>query len=141
MCEDRLQSLAGYPFLPGEKEPEYLIKYTGRAHIHNEWVAESTLMKIAKRKCINFKRRFPEPCNMVESEWLTPERFVARRCAPANPGWEVLVKWKGQNYEACTWEVSTSSPLTLDCNTSFSLRLKGSLEDGILISQAVVCGA
>ena len=95
-------------------EPEYLVKYSGRAHIHDEWVSESLLMKIAKRKCINFKRRYGEPCNLIESEWMVPERFVARRCAPAGPGWEVLVKWKGQNYENCTWEVITLSRSTQD---------------------------
>ncbi len=31
-------------------EPEYLVKYVGRSHAHNEWVPESTLLQIAKRK-------------------------------------------------------------------------------------------
>lgn len=31
-------------------EPEYLVKYVGRSHAHNEWVPEATLMQIAKRK-------------------------------------------------------------------------------------------
>lgn len=89
----------------GNKEPEYYVKYTGRAHIHDEWVSESTLMSIAKRKCINFKRKHPEPCYEIEDEWMIPERFVARRCAPSGPGWEVLVKWQNQSFEHCTWEV------------------------------------
>jgi hypothetical protein len=36
------------------------------------------------------------PVNFVEAEWLQAERFVARRPSPSNPGWEVLVKWRGQ---------------------------------------------
>lgn len=73
--------------------------------MHDEWVPESLLLKIAKRKCINFKRRFEEPCDLVDKAWTVPERFVARRCAPAGPGWEVLVKWTNQGYDSCTWEV------------------------------------
>lgn len=34
--------------------------------------------------------------NFMEEEWTQPERFVARRPSPSSPGWEVLVKWKGQ---------------------------------------------
>ena len=76
--------------------PEYLVKYSKRAHIYDEWVSEDTLMTIAKRKCSMFKREYPEPCNHLEPEWMIPERLVARRCNPSGPGWEVLVKWTGQ---------------------------------------------
>ena len=86
-------------------EPEYLVKYQSKAHVHNEWVPESLLMKIAKRKCINFKRRYDEPCELTDPAWTVPERLVARRCAPCGPGWEVLVKWQNQGFENCTWEV------------------------------------
>ncbi len=36
------------------RDPEYLVKYLGRSHIHNEWVPESTLLQIAKRKVKGF---------------------------------------------------------------------------------------
>lgn len=94
----------------GEKEAEFLVKYQGKAHVHNEWVPESLLLRIAKRKCINFKRRHEEPVDLMDPAWTIPQRLVARRCAPTGPGWEVLVKWCGQGYEACTWEVSPLAP-------------------------------
>jgi hypothetical protein len=94
----------------GEREPEFLAKYSRKAHIHNEWVPESLLLRIAKRKCVNFKRRYDEPCNLMDPTWVVPERFVARRCAPTGPGWEVLVKWTNQGYDNCTWEVPPSPP-------------------------------
>ena len=52
-------------------EPEYLVKWVGRAHAHNEWVRESTLMGLARRKLLNFKKRHgASPCNSVtRSAW------------------------------------------------------------------------
>jgi hypothetical protein len=74
--------------------------------MHNEWVRETVLMQIARRKLLNFKKREAEqPCNYVEAEWTVPERLVARRPCPSAPGWEVLVKWRKLGYESCTWEV------------------------------------
>lgn len=91
----------------GYDEPEYFVKYAKRSHLHNEWVSESTLAQIAKRKLINFKRHYgTAPVNMFKSEWAQPERFLARRQCRTGPGWEVLVKWKDLGYEHCTWEVS-----------------------------------
>ena len=84
----------------------------GRSHIHNEWVPESTLMQIAKRKVLNFKKRHgcgpaDTPVSLADPAWSRPERFVARRSAPHNPGWEVLVKWQGLGYDHATWEAES----------------------------------
>ena len=88
------------------REPEYMVKWVGKSHIHDEWVTESLLMRIAKRKLINFRRRHGDaPCDLIDTAWRIPERFVARRPSPLGPGWEVLTKWTKQGYEACTWEV------------------------------------
>lgn len=88
----------GTPFQQQQQqEPEYFVKWSGKAHIHNEWLRESQLLGIARRKLLNFKKRHGDvPVNFMEDEWLQPERFIARRPSPSNPGWEVLVKWKGQ---------------------------------------------
>lgn len=52
------------------KEAEYLVKWTGKSHAHNEWVPESTLAKLAKRKLANFKRRHGgAPCCLAEDTW------------------------------------------------------------------------
>jgi hypothetical protein len=60
--------------LPGAaetaKEAEFLVKWTGKSHAHNEWVPESTLAKLAKRKLANFKRRHgAAPCCLAEDAW------------------------------------------------------------------------
>ncbi|KAK9823247.1 hypothetical protein WJX72_001331 [[Myrmecia] bisecta] len=88
------------------REPEYLVKWLGKAHVHNEWVQETLLLRIAKRKLINFKRRHGGlPCNFMDAAWQVPERLVARRPSPCGPGWEVLVKWTNLGFEQCTWEL------------------------------------
>lgn len=94
--------------MPGsEKEAEYLVKWIGKAHIHNEWVPEPLLMRIAKRKVINFKRRYgSQPCMLMEQAWTQPCTFICRRSCLSGPGWEVLVKWCHLGYEHATWEVS-----------------------------------
>ena len=90
------------------REAEFLVKWVGKSHAHNEWVAESVLARLAKRKLANFKRRHgAQPCCLAEDRWSIPERLVARRPSPVGPGWEVLAKWTGLGYEHCTWEVQT----------------------------------
>ena len=95
-----------------EKEAKYLVKFVGLPHTADQWVAESKLLLMAKRKLINFKRRHESPCNFLDSAWTIPERFIARRCAPNEPGWQVLVKWTNQGYENCNWVVSYPFPLS-----------------------------
>ncbi len=46
------------------------MKWAGRSHAHNEWVPESTLARLAKRKLANFKRRHgAAPCCLAEDAW------------------------------------------------------------------------
>lgn len=93
------------------REAEFLVKWVGKSHAHNEWVAESVLGRLAKRKLANFKRRHgAAPCCLAKECWSIPERLVARRPSPTGPGWEVLIKWTGLGYEHSTWEVP--HPLT-----------------------------
>ena len=89
-----------------EREAKFLVKFVGLPHTADKWVAESKLLLMAKRKLINFKRRHESPCNFLDPAWTIPERLIARRCAPNEPGWQVLVKWTNQGYENCTWVVS-----------------------------------
>ena len=93
-------------------EREYLVKWVGRSHMHNEWVRETLLARFAKRKLVNFQRRHhnanSSPCVFMEEAWRVPERFVARRPNPASPGWQVLVKWSRLGYDSASWEVRCS---------------------------------
>ncbi len=41
----------------GGRPAEYLVKWLGKAHVHNEWVPRDLLLRIAKRKLLNFQRR------------------------------------------------------------------------------------
>ena len=97
----------------GDEGIEFLVKYIGRSHIHNEWVSESTLMQISKRKVLNFKKRYgcdepdAQPVNLTAETWSIPERFISRRPAIHGPGWEILVKWSSLGMESATWEAET----------------------------------
>ena len=107
-------ALSSLDVLGTGREPEYLVKWVGKSHMHDEWVTESLLMRIGKRKLINFRRRYSEgPCDLIHPAWRIPERFVARRPSPLGPGWEVLTKWTKLGYEACTWEVRFLQSLPL----------------------------
>ena len=82
------------------------MKWIGKAHIHNEWVTEPLAMRFAKRKVINFKRRYgSQPCMLQEQAWTQPCALISRRPCTSGPGWEVLVKWCDLGYEHATWEV------------------------------------
>lgn len=86
-------------------DAQYLVKWVGRSHLHNEWVPGVLLLRLAKRKLVNFKRRYgAAPCLFMQDAWRIAERLVARRPSPAGPGWEVLVKWADLDYSECTWE-------------------------------------
>ncbi len=97
----------------GDEGIEFLVKYIGRSHIHNEWVSESTLLQISKRKILNFKKRYgcdepdAQPVNLTAESWSIPDRFISRRPAIHGPGWEILVKWSSLGIESATWEAET----------------------------------
>jgi hypothetical protein len=77
-------------------ERDFLIKWHEHSHIRNEWVPESRVMALAKRKLLNFTKKYgATPVDLSNPKWTIPERFVARRKCPYAPGWEVLVKWTG----------------------------------------------
>ena len=74
------------------------------------------MMKIAKRKFVNFKRRYEaEPVLLTEPAWMEPCSFLCRRPCQGGPGWEVLVKWCDLGYENATWEVQGNLMCLLNC--------------------------
>ena len=58
-----------------ESGAEFLVKWTGRSHLHNEWVPQGQLARLAKRKLDNFRRRCGEPgevpcaCSLHVAAW------------------------------------------------------------------------
>ncbi|KAL0025228.1 hypothetical protein WJX77_008845 [Trebouxia sp. C0004] len=128
---------ASTPYPSGsEKEAEYLVKWIGKAHIHNEWVPEPLLLRIAKRKVINFKRRYgSQPCTLTEPAWTQPCRFICRRPCLSGPGWEVLVKWCDLGYEHATWEVEGEGELVQAHNQKLHRELWQRQREALLRSQ------
>ena len=83
---------------------EFLVKWAGRSHIHNEWVSEDKLRSVAKRKLDNYKAKYgTAPLVIMEDQWSQPQRILARRSGKSGSV-EVLVKWHGLSYDECTWE-------------------------------------
>lgn len=95
-------------------EMEYLVKWVGRSHIHNEWVRESNLRLLSKRKLDNYKFKYGTiPIILVDEKWSQLQRIVARRNVQGGVG-EVLVKWCGLPYDECTWE-QVNEPVVCTC--------------------------
>lgn len=83
---------------------EFLVKWVGRAHIHDEWVSEEQLTALAKRKLDNYKQKFGTvPMVLVDEHWHKPDRIIARKTVKGKIEM-VLVKWAGLSYDECTWE-------------------------------------
>ncbi|XP_024369738.1 protein CHROMATIN REMODELING 4 isoform X4 [Physcomitrium patens] len=83
---------------------EFLVKWRGRSHIHNEWVSEKRLQIIAKRKLERFTTKNGRaPQIILDEQCLKPQRVLARKSGK-NGCSEVLVKWHSVPYDECTWE-------------------------------------
>jgi hypothetical protein len=100
---------------PSPDELEYLVKWKHKSHAQNEWMKESVVLGMARRKLMHFKKRHgAQPCLLVEPHCLVPECLVTRRPCPAGPGWEILIKWSGMGYEEASWEVRGISEYVSD---------------------------
>ncbi|XP_019178335.1 PREDICTED: uncharacterized protein LOC109173545 isoform X2 [Ipomoea nil] len=105
------------------KQKQYLVKYTGLAHVHNQWVSEAQLLHEAPSLVANFNDN-----NQViswNSEWTVPHRLLKKRllsfselqgdCHNFDAGdnsecqYEWLVKWRGLDYENATWELENAN--------------------------------
>ncbi|KAH9288566.1 hypothetical protein KI387_032683, partial [Taxus chinensis] len=85
-------------------ELEFLIKWVGKSHIHNEWINESRLKTLAKRKLDNYKAKYGTvPMNICQEKWCQPQRIVACRYVQGGVS-EAFIKWCGLPYDECTWE-------------------------------------
>ncbi len=102
-------------------EPEYLVRWAGKAYWHCSWVPESFLVDTAKIKLKHFKARraaaydvdLPEEAGETEEEdvvnpdWLQADRILDEREERSLDGKrmekEYLVKWLGLEYDQSTW--------------------------------------
>ncbi|MCO5562276.1 hypothetical protein L7F22_015901 [Adiantum nelumboides] len=83
---------------------EFLVKWVGKSHIHDQWVKESELKVLAKRKLDNYRFKYKNACiSLVDEKWSKPQRIIAKR-QEFTDAHEVLVKWCGLPYDECTWE-------------------------------------
>ncbi|KAL8265884.1 hypothetical protein R6Q59_003228 [Mikania micrantha] len=87
---------------------EFLVKWVGKSHLHNTWVAESQLKVMAKRKLDNYKGKYGRTViNICEEKWKVPQRVIAK-----DGSTHVFVKWTGLPYDECTWE-KTDEPVVM----------------------------
>ncbi|XP_010538629.1 PREDICTED: protein CHROMATIN REMODELING 4 [Tarenaya hassleriana] len=83
---------------------EFLVKWMGKSHIHNNWISESDLKVLAKRKLENYKSKYGTTIiNICEDRWKQPQRVIALRVSKDGER-EAYVKWTGLAYDECTWE-------------------------------------
>lgn len=112
---------------PGKQDFEYFIKWQGLAHYHATWETWSTLQsRRGSRRVENYFRKIvlldlymstdPEVQPEEREKWnldrereadalvdyMQVERVIDKR--QGDDGTEYYVKWKGQYYEASTWE-------------------------------------
>jgi len=122
--------------LNGYKEREFYVKYRGHSYVDLEWVSQMRMeiysihqfrnyqrkvdMDIptkfvedddASTKDSNYKELFDKYLKYgIKQEWLTIWRIISQRKVGRSGKVEYLVKWKGLDYAACTWE-STSKKI------------------------------
>ncbi|XXG89638.1 hypothetical protein AAC387_Pa12g1592 [Persea americana] len=107
------------------KEKQYLVKYKGLAHVHNQWISEKKLLQEDALLVSKFNRKHQkEKVVRWKSEWIVPHRLLQKRLLMSqrlddeNFGrhssdsssclYEWLVKWNGLGYDHATWELENA---------------------------------
>ncbi|KAJ9541303.1 hypothetical protein OSB04_027809 [Centaurea solstitialis] len=106
-CSPKAESTKAQSLLSSKEKVlsyEFLVKWVGKSHIHNEWISESRLKALAKRKFDNYKAKYGMTViNICEEQWKVPQRVIALRSSTDGLT-EAFVKWTGLPYDECTWE-------------------------------------
>ncbi|XP_042399913.1 uncharacterized protein LOC121989756 isoform X1 [Zingiber officinale] len=134
-------------FKEGEQNSkQYLVKYKGLAHAHNQWISETQMLQEAPSILSKFNRDYQK--NMIirwKQEWTVPHRLLQKRLLMpqelADQFFEKLgnnftkcyhewyVEWKGLGYKDATWELESSqllrTPDALLLMQDYEVRLKG----------------
>jgi len=124
----------------GYREREFYIKYQGYSYVDLEWVSQMQMEIYSIYQFRNFQRKFDmeNPTKFVEDDdastkdsnykelfdkylkygikqdWLTIMRIISQRKVGRSGKLEYLVKWKGLNYAASTWESSSKNIQDMD---------------------------
>ncbi|KAI3793762.1 hypothetical protein L1987_36384 [Smallanthus sonchifolius] len=106
-----------------QKQKQYLVKYKGLAHIHNQWITETELLLEAPLLVENYNKIGSMKWN---EEWTMPHQLLKKRLLLSlesvcesientekglNYHYEWLVQWQGLDYEQATWESENASVL------------------------------
>ncbi|KAL8193230.1 hypothetical protein R6Q57_026811 [Mikania cordata] len=106
-----------------QKQKQYFVKYKGLAHIHNQWIPETQLLREAPLLVENYSKNGSMKWN---EEWTMPHQLLKKRlllylepvCESQDDAAKVLnyhyewfVQWKDLDYEQATWESENLSVL------------------------------
>ncbi|KAK6727679.1 hypothetical protein RB195_005393 [Necator americanus] len=102
---------------PDGSEPQYLIKWKGKAYIHCEWKTMKELEEVDKRavgKVKRFRQKKAHSSNDADEEDFNSDYTVVDRVVDVGTGDDgveyALVKWKSLAYDEVTWEPIGSVP-------------------------------
>lgn len=107
----RARTVNGYH--DDQKQMELFVKWQEVSNLHNSWVLEWRLKRMAFRKYKNFIARLEaqEPEEIERdaqryAEWGNCERIVSRRVGQRHQV-HYYIKWQGLAYQDCTWELAS----------------------------------
>ncbi|CAH9078159.1 unnamed protein product [Cuscuta europaea] len=120
ICDAREVEMSGT-----KKQKQYLVKYQGLAHAHNQWLPEAPLLIEVPSILAEFNQKTHDVS--WNSEWTKPQRLLRKRLLSFSKlhvenqnldvgdnlecQYEWLVKWKGLDIEDATWELENADSL------------------------------
>ncbi|EPS71333.1 hypothetical protein M569_03426, partial [Genlisea aurea] len=102
----------------GVRQKQYLVKYSGLAHVHNRWLPECQLLSEdlslisslrEKSQFVRWNKEWTLPQRLLKKRPIEEKIFIASLTDISVCKHEWLVKWHGLNYDHCTWELENES--------------------------------